>query len=300
MRRRRCGTRLSVQLVDVAPGDHDLAVGGLEVADQELDQGRLAAAGRADDEDELAALDAERDALDADVAAGIDLRDVAKLDDRRLAGAPRRALRTLFGVARGVLAPLAAPRDSACAVSSQDRYLEGSVPRSVGFLLLPRCSSCEGRSLQEGWRGRKGARLNVLDGGDQQVADDPPEALRQRRVAQLGATTNAAVGIVLAWGVSSTSSNASTAWLYPSITETWLPLDRARSVCISSTERVRRWREATARARRAGAWACPQRTSRDDGSPSDDRRTSHMSEAADRNPDPVEEAIDRFLRSSFP
>ena len=46
-------------LVDVLAGDPDDSRGGLDVADQQLDQGRLAASRRTDDERELAAADLE-------------------------------------------------------------------------------------------------------------------------------------------------------------------------------------------------------------------------------------------------
>jgi hypothetical protein len=68
---------------DVAAGDQHLALGGAKLADQRLDQGRLAAAGRADQEDELTAIDAEADVLEAHVPARIDLGHPAHLDDRR-------------------------------------------------------------------------------------------------------------------------------------------------------------------------------------------------------------------------
>ena len=53
---------------------------GLELLQQQADAGGLAAAGRADEEDELAAADAHRRAVEADGAAVIDLRDVLELD----------------------------------------------------------------------------------------------------------------------------------------------------------------------------------------------------------------------------
>ena len=61
-------------------GDRDVALGRLELLHQQADAGRLAAAGRADDEDELAAADLQRDAVERDVPAGVDLRDVVELD----------------------------------------------------------------------------------------------------------------------------------------------------------------------------------------------------------------------------
>src|SRR5436309_4911546 len=81
------GDPLIAELADVAAGDHDFSLGRVQLADQQLDQCRLPAPRRADEEDELAAIDRERDALDRQVAAGIDLGDVAQLDDRR--SAPR-------------------------------------------------------------------------------------------------------------------------------------------------------------------------------------------------------------------
>src|SRR5262249_30427732 len=67
---------------DVAARDPDAALGRVELADQELDQRRLPAAGRADEEDELAAADRQRDSVERHVAAGVDLGHVAQLDDR--------------------------------------------------------------------------------------------------------------------------------------------------------------------------------------------------------------------------
>ena len=72
--------------VDVLAGDLDGAGGGLDLADQHLDQRRLAAAGRAGDEGELAATDLEREVLERDVAAGIDDGRVVDADDRRAGG----------------------------------------------------------------------------------------------------------------------------------------------------------------------------------------------------------------------
>ena len=73
--------------------------GRLDLADQRPDQGRLAATGWPDHEGELAAIERERDPLDAQVASRIDNGRVAKLDDRRTPagganrhGAPRRAV----------------------------------------------------------------------------------------------------------------------------------------------------------------------------------------------------------------
>ena len=72
------------ELGDVAAGDQDLALGRIQLADQKLDQGRLAAAGRPDQEDELASVDPEADPLERDVPAGVDLGGLPQLDDRRL------------------------------------------------------------------------------------------------------------------------------------------------------------------------------------------------------------------------
>src|SRR5262249_1863004 len=68
---------------NVPPGDQDLPLGRLELADQGLDQSGLPAAGRPDEEDELAAIDSQADVLEADVATGIDLGAPAHLHDRR-------------------------------------------------------------------------------------------------------------------------------------------------------------------------------------------------------------------------
>ena len=86
---------------DVPAGDQDLALGRLELVDQQLDQGRLAAAGRADEEDELAAIHPQADAVEGDVAARIHLGRAAQLDDRRR----RPPLGQVLGPALGALAP---------------------------------------------------------------------------------------------------------------------------------------------------------------------------------------------------
>ena len=72
--------------VDVLAGDLHGAGGGLDLADQHLDQRRLAAAGGPGDERELAAGDLEREVLEGDVAARVDDGRVVDADDRRLAG----------------------------------------------------------------------------------------------------------------------------------------------------------------------------------------------------------------------
>src|SRR5215210_8319280 len=68
---------------DVPSGDQDLTLRRADLADQRLDQGRLAAARRSDEEDELAAVYPQADVLEPDVAPGIDLGHPAQLDDRR-------------------------------------------------------------------------------------------------------------------------------------------------------------------------------------------------------------------------
>jgi hypothetical protein len=90
------------QAVDVVAGDKHLAARRLDLADQRPDQGRLAAPRRADDERELAALDAERDPLKRHLAAGIDDGGIAQLDDRRaLLGRLDLAAVERFGAALG-------------------------------------------------------------------------------------------------------------------------------------------------------------------------------------------------------
>ena len=92
------------------PAIRTLPAGGVDLADQHLDQGRLAAAGGADDEGELAAVDRERDALEPDVAARVDDGRVAQLDDRRAeAVGPVPGLLTAPLRSSGALAPLACP-----------------------------------------------------------------------------------------------------------------------------------------------------------------------------------------------
>src|SRR3954470_4321126 len=70
---------------EVAPADHDPAVGRLELLQQQPDQRRLAGSRRADDEDELALVDAERDVAESDDVWLVDLRHVLEHDHR-----PRR------------------------------------------------------------------------------------------------------------------------------------------------------------------------------------------------------------------
>ena len=93
-----------VELVDVLAGDPHPPIGGLDLADQGLDQGRLAASGRADNEGELATADLERDPIEGDLPARVDDRRVLDLDDRRLAFAaallrgPRRSANVVIGL----------------------------------------------------------------------------------------------------------------------------------------------------------------------------------------------------------
>ena len=73
---------LARDLGQVAPGDRDRAVARLDLLDQQAHDRRLARAGRADEEDELAGVDRERRVLEPHVAAGVLLRDRAQVDDR--------------------------------------------------------------------------------------------------------------------------------------------------------------------------------------------------------------------------
>ena len=68
---------------------------------QQADAGGLAAAGGADEEDELAPADAHRGAVEPDGAAVVDLADVPELDDRNVrVGGPPRPRARLFGADR--------------------------------------------------------------------------------------------------------------------------------------------------------------------------------------------------------
>src|SRR5436190_282587 len=82
-------------LVDVATRDQDVPAGGLDLADQGLDQGRLPATGGTDDERELPAIDGEGYPLERDVPARIDDGSLAELHDRRSLrrGRRRRGMR---------------------------------------------------------------------------------------------------------------------------------------------------------------------------------------------------------------
>src|SRR3954451_19668394 len=64
-----------------AARDADRAGGRVDLLDEEAHQRRLAAAGRAHEEHELATADRERDVVDAHVAARVELRDAGELDD---------------------------------------------------------------------------------------------------------------------------------------------------------------------------------------------------------------------------
>jgi hypothetical protein len=65
---------------DVAPADADVAVGHLLEPGDHPQQRRLAAAGRADEDHELAVLDPQVHVVDGDGSAREDLRDVLELD----------------------------------------------------------------------------------------------------------------------------------------------------------------------------------------------------------------------------
>ena len=112
------GDPLRLKSGDVAAGDQHLALGRLQLADQQLDQGRLAAAGGPDEEHELAAVDAQADALERDVSARVDLAGPAQLDDRRL----RPPLGQVLGT---TLAALAAAQKCGCLVSCHADVVQG-------------------------------------------------------------------------------------------------------------------------------------------------------------------------------
>src|SRR4029077_16146380 len=94
------GDLLAGELGDVAARDQNLALGGLKLTDQGLDQGGLAAARRPDQEDELAAGDAQADVLQANVTTRIDLGDPAHLDDRRAGPLLGEVFRTALALGR--------------------------------------------------------------------------------------------------------------------------------------------------------------------------------------------------------
>src|SRR3954453_6501666 len=74
------GQPLGGDVVQRAPGDADRTRGGLELLHQQADARRLAAARRADEEDELGAPDAHRDVVDAHMPVVVDLRYILELD----------------------------------------------------------------------------------------------------------------------------------------------------------------------------------------------------------------------------
>ncbi len=62
-----------IEVVDQPVADVDVAAGDLDQAGDDVERGRLAAAGRPDQGDELAVLDRERDVVDGDhVAVALD------------------------------------------------------------------------------------------------------------------------------------------------------------------------------------------------------------------------------------
>ena len=75
------GHLLVLDLAEIAPGDHDAPARRLVLLEQQAHDRRLARAGLADDEDELAAGDRERRVLQADVPGLVGLGDAAELDD---------------------------------------------------------------------------------------------------------------------------------------------------------------------------------------------------------------------------
>ena len=90
--RRRCcgaawGSSCAAAAVMSRPGDQHLAAGGVHLAQQQLDEGGLAAAGLPDEEGELPAPDRRGGPVEADVAAGIDDGHVPQLHRGRARGA---------------------------------------------------------------------------------------------------------------------------------------------------------------------------------------------------------------------
>ena len=83
-------------VVELLARDRDLALRGLELLHEQPDAGRLAAAGGADEEDELPAPDPQRRALEAHRAAVVDLRHVVELHDGDVA--PGRARTCAIGL----------------------------------------------------------------------------------------------------------------------------------------------------------------------------------------------------------
>ena len=82
IRRRSSGTLRRGHAGQVAAVDDHLAGGRQLVADQELEQRRLAGARRADQEDELALAEGEVDVAQGDLAVGVGLADAAEGEDR--------------------------------------------------------------------------------------------------------------------------------------------------------------------------------------------------------------------------
>ena len=127
--------------------------GGLGLLDQQPHRGRLAGAAGADQEHELARLDRERDAVEADVAARVALGDVAEVDDR--------AARRQAGVGAGADAAArwrAGGRDvlwlpSATGEGTEHRFSRpGRNPASYGFAYrcARRMASIDSSSLANG------------------------------------------------------------------------------------------------------------------------------------------------------
>ena len=80
----------------VAAADDDLAARRLELLQQQAHERRLARAGRADDEHELALVDVERDVAERDDIGLVDLRHALEHDHRAAAARPaRRVLRRI-------------------------------------------------------------------------------------------------------------------------------------------------------------------------------------------------------------
>ena len=84
----------------VAPADDDAPARRLELLEEEPDDRRLARAGRADDEDELALLDHERRAIERDDVRVVDLADVLEHDHRRRGLAALAVRRATSGSSR--------------------------------------------------------------------------------------------------------------------------------------------------------------------------------------------------------
>ncbi len=91
-------------LRQVVAGDADRAVGRIELLDQQAHERRLARAGRADEEDELAAVDRERHPIEAHIPL-VELGDPAELDHR--AGGDRTRIGRRDRSRRGRRAPSA-------------------------------------------------------------------------------------------------------------------------------------------------------------------------------------------------